>query len=150
MIFYIFMLTLEIITPDQTVFQGQVDSVTLPTADGEITVLAHHIPLITSIQPGAVIARVGSEEHVFAVSRGVIEVQNSEVRVLSDIADRADQLEEAAVEKARETAEKLMTEKRDDAEGFAEATAILERELARSRAVRRHRSRARGYTPPSQ
>jgi F-type H+-transporting ATPase subunit epsilon len=135
------MIRLEIITPEQSVFEGDVDSVTLPTADGEITVLPHHIPLVTTIVPGPVIVHMGKEEKIFAVSRGVIEIDQSSVRVLSDIADRADGLEEAAVEKAEQAAQKLMTEKREDVEGFAEATAILERELARLRTVRRHRSR---------
>jgi len=144
------MLHLVIITPDQTVYDGEIDSVSLPTADGEITVLPHHVPIITTIVPGPVIVRSGKDEKVFAVSRGVIEIDQTSVRVLSDIADRADDLEESAIEKARINAEKLMTEKRQDATEFAEATAILDRELARLRTVRRHRSR-RGLpsVPPS-
>jgi F-type H+-transporting ATPase subunit epsilon len=141
------MLHLEIITPEHTVYDGNADSVTLPTSDGEITVLPHHLPIITTVSPGTLIMRLGKEEHVFAVSRGVIEVDQKGVRVLSDIADRADDLEEAAVEQAKEKAEKLMTEKHDDV-SFAEATAILDRELARLKTVRRHRSR-RSFTPPS-
>lgn len=144
----IFMMHLVIITPDQTVYDGDIDSVSLPTADGEITVLPHHVPIITTIVPGPVIVRSGKDEKVFAVSRGVIEVDQTSVRVLSDIADRADQLEESAVEQARANAEKLMSEKRQDAEAFAEATAILDRELARLRTVRRHRSH-RSFTPPA-
>jgi F-type H+-transporting ATPase subunit epsilon len=143
------MLRLSIITPDQTVYEGAVDSVTLPTSDGEITVLPHHVPIITTVVPGAVIAREAGGEMIFAVSRGVIEVGNDEVRVLSDIADRADLLEEAAVEKARESAEKLMAEKHADAVAFADAAALLDRELGRIRAVRRHRSRRSFIVPPS-
>lgn len=135
------MLHLAIITPDQTVFEGEVMSVTLPTANGEITVLPHHMPLITTVVPGPMIVREPSGEHVFAVSRGVIEVQPNMVNVLSDIADRADILEEEAAKNARRQAEKLMAEKRADAEAFADATALFERELARIRTVRRHRSR---------
>ena len=48
------MLTLELITPDGPVFEGQVDSASLPTPDGEITVLPHHIPLITVVSPGTI------------------------------------------------------------------------------------------------
>ncbi len=135
------MLHLEIITPDSTVHDGDVDSVTLPTAAGEITVLPHHVPIITTIVPGTLIAHVGKEELIFAVSRGVIEVDAKGVRVLSDIADRADVLEEKAVEEAQKKAEKLMSDKREDAAAFAEATAIFERELARLLTVRRKRSR---------
>ena len=143
------MLHLIIIPPEQTVYDSNVESVTLPTSDGEITVLPQHIPLITTIVPGAVIVREGGKESVFAVSRGVIEVGQTDVRVLSDIADRADVLEEEAVEKAKLKAEQLLSEKREDAESFAEASIILERELARVKAVRRHRSRRSFSTPPT-
>lgn len=142
-------LHLSIITPDQSVYDGDVVSVTLPTTDGEITVLPRHVPLITTIKPGTVVVRSSGHEELFAVSRGVIEVDGSSVHVLADIADRADQLEETAIAEAKERAEKLMTEKRADVETFAEATAILDRELARLKTVRRHRNR-RSTLPPSQ
>ena len=134
------MLHLDLITPDGTVYQGDADAISLPTPDGEITVLPHHIPLISVLAPGTVLVRTGKEERLFAVSRGVIEVDGPSIRVLADTADRAEGLEEAAIEKAKKTAEALVTERRHDTEGFAEATAILERELARLRTVRRHRA----------
>lgn len=133
------MLHVDIITPDGTVYQGDADSISLPTPDGEITVLPHHIPLISIVAPGTIMVRRGNEESFFAVSRGVIEVDGLHIRVLADTADRAEKLEEEAIEQAKKNAEKLLTEKRHDVEGFAEATAILERELARLRTVRRHR-----------
>jgi len=58
---------------------------------------------------------------------------------LGKMAERADELEEEKIEKAREAAQKLMTEKRADAEGFTEAAAALERELARLKVVKRYR-----------
>ncbi|OGJ58220.1 ATP synthase F1 subunit epsilon [Candidatus Peribacteria bacterium RIFCSPHIGHO2_01_FULL_51_9] len=136
------MLHLEIITPDRTVFQGDVDSVSLPTPQGEITILPHHIPLMSIVIPGSVLVRQKNEEHLFAVSRGVIEVDGKSVRVLADTADRAAELEEEAIKKAKTEAERLLREKRGDAEGFAEVTATLEKELARLHVVRRHRSKA--------
>jgi len=136
------MLHLEIITPEKTVFDAEAMSVTLPTSEGEITVLEMHLPLITTLAPGSLVIRAeGKEEQVFAVARGVIEVNKHAIRVLSDIADRVEELEEGAVEKAKADAEKLMNEKRQDAELFADATAIFERELARLKTVRRHRQR---------
>lgn len=131
----------EIITPEKVVFQGEVDSVSLPTPQGEITILPHHIPIISIVVPGSVLIRKGSDEQLFAVSRGVIEVDGKTVRVLTETADRAAELEEEAIEKAKKAAEQLLSEKRDDVEGFAEATALLERELARLHVARRHRGR---------
>ena len=135
------MLRIELITPDGPVFEGEADAVSLPTADGEITILPHHIPLISIVVAGSITVRTGKEEQLFAVSRGVVEVDGTSLRVLVDTADRAEELNEAAIEKAKAAAEKLLSEKRHDAEGFAEATAMLERELARLRVTRRHRSR---------
>ena len=138
------MLQLEVTTPDGTIFQGEASSVSIPTPMGEITVLPHHIPLMSIVQPGTVLIRTEKGEQLLAVSRGVIEVDGKHVRLLVDTADRAEALEEAAIEKAKAAAEKLLTERRDDQEGFAEATALLERELARLVTVRRRRHR----TPP--
>ena len=138
------MLHFELITPDSTVFEGEVDSVSIPTPDGEITVLPHHIPIISIVWPGSILVRIGKEEKLFAVSRGVVEVDGNSLRILADTADRAEELEEEAIEKAKAAAEKLMSEKRHDAEGFAEATALLERELARLQVKRRHRARRGG------
>ena len=132
---------IEIITPDCTIYSGEADKISLPTPDGEITVLPHHIPLISIVIPGTVEIRSGRVENLFAVSRGVIEVDGKTVRLLVDTADRAQELTEEATLRAKEAAQKLMTEKRHDTEGFAEATAMLERELARLKVVRRHRSR---------
>ncbi len=145
------MLHLEIITPDAIVFDSQVESVTLPTGNGEITVLPKHIPLMTTVLPGSLIARQKSGEHLFAVSRGTIEIDGTGIRVLVRTADDADALaDEEAILKAKESAEKLMEEKRTDAEAFAEATAILDRELARLKSVRRRSTLRRSSMPSTQ
>lgn len=135
------MLHLSIITPDQTVFEGEVESVSLPTPNGEITVLPHHIPLLSILVPGSILLYQNNKEYLFAVSRGAIEVDGHSVRILTETADRAADLEEEAIEKAKKEAERLLSEKRGDTEGFAEATALLERELARLKVVRKHRTR---------
>lgn len=135
------MIHAQIITPDGTIFAGDVDAISLPTPDGEITVLPHHIPLISIVIPGTVMVRVGKDEQIFAVSQGVIEVDGKTIRVLTDTADRAEALQESAVETAKTAAEKLLSEKRLDSEGFAEATAIMERELARLQTIRRRKAR---------
>src|SRR3989338_2046666 len=100
------MLHVELITPDRTVFDGDADSISLPTPEGEITVLPHHLPLISIVTAGSITVRKGRDEQLFAVSRGVIEVDGTSLRVLVDTADRAEELEEAAIEKAKAAAEK--------------------------------------------
>lgn len=133
------MLRLEITTPDRPMFEGEVNSVSLPTPQGEITILPHHIPLISIVSPGTLTIRQRGTEQILAVSRGVVEVDGRTIRIMVDTADRADELQEEAILQAKADAERLRQEKRADAEGFAEATAILERELARLHVVRRRR-----------
>ena len=132
---------LEITTPDEMVYRGKADSVTLPSGDGEITVLPNHIALLSTVPPGTVIVRVGNDESFYAVSRGVVQVDGETIRILTDTADRAEGLEEEVIEAAKKRAEEMLKEKRDDVEEFTQATAVLERELAKLRSVRRLRTR---------
>ncbi|MBI2638653.1 ATP synthase F1 subunit epsilon [Candidatus Peregrinibacteria bacterium] len=113
-----------------------------------MTILPHHIPLVSLLQAGELRIRKGKEEIPLAVSSGVIEVDGKRVVVLADTAERADELEEEKIEKARQQAQKLMQEKRTDSEGFAEASAALEREIARLKVAKRHR-RSRGGPSPT-
>ncbi len=140
----------KIVTPERVVFEEDVDAVTLPTVEGEITVLPHHIPLVSLLKAGEVLIKKGNEKIPLAVSSGVIEVDGKNIVVLADTAERADELEEEKIEKAREAAQALMHAKRGDEEGFAEATAGLERELARLKVVRRRRPRGPSPTSSSQ
>ncbi len=142
-------LHVEIITPDETVYDGQADAVTLTTSEGEITVLPHHIGLMATLVPGVAVVHTGGEEKYYAVSGGVVEVGSNSLRVLAQTADRAESLQEAAIEQAKAAAEKLVSERRTDSEGFADAVAILDRELARIKTVRRHRGRRSGGGMPS-
>ena len=137
------MIAFEIATPERIVYKETVDSLTLPTKDGEITVLPNHIPLVSALQPGAITVRKGKDEQYMAVSGGFIEVQpNNRVVVLADTAERAEELTLAAIEKARAEAERVLHEKRSmDDETFAAAAAGLERELARLKVARKHRPR---------
>jgi F-type H+-transporting ATPase subunit epsilon len=135
-------LKFEIITPERVVYKDEIDQITLPTAEGEITILPNHIPLIAVLRPGEIVAKKGKEEIAMSCSGGFIEVTNQKVVVLADTAEKAEELVEAEIEKARERAQKIIEEKHVDAEKYAEAAAGLERELARLK-VARKRSRAR-------
>lgn len=134
-------ITFEIATPERVVYKDTVDSLTLPTREGEITVLPQHIPLVSVLVPGAITVRKGRDEQYMAVSGGFIEVQpGNRVVVLADTAERAEELTEAAIEKARVEAARVLSEKRTaDTESFALAAAVLERELARLKVARKHR-----------
>jgi F-type H+-transporting ATPase subunit epsilon len=129
----------KITTPEREVYANQVDQITLPTLEGELTILPGHLPLVAILVPGELrVARQG-EEIVMAVSGGFIEVQpGSRVIILADTAERAEELDIAKIEEAKKKAEELLREKRNlDEESFAEAAAALERELARLKVARK-------------
>jgi len=133
----------ELTTPERILLKEEVNGLTLPTQEGEITVLPGHIPLVATLVPGMVTVYRGDVEEYLAVSGGFIEVQpGNKIIILADTAERAEELDAQKVEEARERAQKLLTEKRhiDDVSGAA-AIGALERELARIRVVKKHRSR---------
>lgn len=132
-------ISIKITTPEREVFSDTVDQITLPTLDGEITIMANHIPLVGVLVPGEARLVESGNETYLAVSGGFIEVQpGNKVVVLADTAERAEELDVEAIEAAKKKAEEALAEKRDmDEESFAEAAAALERELARLRVARK-------------
>lgn len=129
-----------LITPEKIVYQEEVDSITLPTVDGEITVLPHHIPLITALAPGVITLKNGSEVHFVSVMDGVVKVDKMGLTVLSASADRATELVMEQVEKALEDAKKLAQEKKMSETEFLQAMTLVARETSRLHALRRHHS----------
>lgn len=137
------MFTLEVLTPDGVAFRSEAASASIPTSNGEITILKNHVPLVTTLGPGMLTVRsADGEEQYFALSRGVVQIEKNSIKILSDIADRVDALDEQSILDARKRAEDLVASRRQDNEGFIEATALLDRELARLKSVRRRRSRS--------
>ncbi|MEK9132249.1 MAG: ATP synthase F1 subunit epsilon [Patescibacteria group bacterium] len=136
----------KIVTPERVVFEDTIDEVIMPTVNGEIAVLPEHEPLVTLLKAGVLRIKKGATEIPLAVSSGVIEIDGKKIVVLADSAERADELEEEKIEKAKEEAKHIMESKRGDSEGFAQANAALERELARLKVVRKYR-RSHGHSP---
>jgi F-type H+-transporting ATPase subunit epsilon len=128
-------LHLSIVTPERIVFEDEVDSVTAMTQMGEITVLPGHVPLVANLQAGELRTRVDGEEQFMVASTGFLEVRpGNKIVILADTAERVEELELAKIEEAQERARKLLSEKRNvDDVAFADASAMLERELARFR-----------------
>lgn len=129
----------EVVTPERTVFSEEVDAATIPTREGEITVLPNHLPLVGILAPGAIRLKKGLEEQYLAVSTGYLEVRpGNRLVVLADSAERAEELELAKIEEAKERARLVMEEKKGlDEVAYAAAAAALERELARLKVARR-------------
>lgn len=134
------MLTFTVLTPEGITYKDDaVAQVSLPTAEGEITILPNHRPLVTLLRPGEMTIVKRGVEHHFAVSHGVAEIRpKSEVVVLTDSAERAEDIDLEAAEAARSRAEKMLAEKEhmDDVE-YARFASLLEREVNRIRVHRR-------------
>lgn len=130
----------ELLTPERNVFERDVDQASVPTTEGEITVLTHHIPLVALLAPGIIrILHRGVEEEV-AVSGGFIHVQpDGALRVLADTAERGQELNLSVIEAAKSRAEQVMKDVvRADDTAYAAAAAALEREVARYKVARKH------------
>ena len=131
----------EIVTPERVVLKEEITQITLPTKMGEITVLPNHIPLVASLLPGVVhVKKKDGEDEIMSISGGFLEVLKDKVVILADTAERAEELDLAQVEEAHRRAEELKEKARRGEEvNFAEVTAAIERELARTKAVKRWR-----------
>ncbi len=129
----------EIVTPEGPVLKEQVIQVTVPTKQGEITILPGHIPLVASLLPGVIeTKREDGKMDIMSVSGGFIEVLKNKVVILADTAERAEEIDIDRVEEARKRAEEIKKDTRQfDQERFANISAKIAKELARSRAVKR-------------
>ena len=112
--------------------------VTLPGVEGEMGVFPMHIPLVTQIAHGEIIARKGGQDHFLAVGEGFAEITGSRVAILTDMAIRADDIDEARAEEARKQAEARLAQKLGDEE-TALAQAALMHSLTQLNLKRRQR-----------
>ena len=92
---------LSILTPERSVYSGEVEYVQVPGSEGYLGVLAHHAPLLTSLEPGVMSIRLGDgTQHHFAVTGGFLEVSANRATVLADAAEPASEIDAAAAERA--------------------------------------------------
>ncbi len=134
------LLTLKIISPEKLVFEETgFDSITLPTQDGEITILPGHIPLISKVAPGEIVARQKDKSISLVTTDGFLKVNKEGIlTVLSDYAIRSEDVEIAKVEEARKKAEAAMNEKKSERD-FAIAEAELRRTLLELKVAQRRK-----------
>ena len=131
----------EIVTPERVVLKEEITQITLPTKAGEITVLPDHIPLVSSLVPGVIyVKKRNGEDEIISISGGFLEILKDKVVILADTAERAEELDFSRAEEAHKRAAELKEKARQGEEiNFAEVNAAIERELARTKAVKRWR-----------
>lgn len=147
---------LDIVTIERRLYQGEADMVIAPGVDGEMGILPRHAPLITSLNYGELVVRkAGEEDQFFAIGGGFIEVQPTQVVVLADVAERAEEIDIERADAARRRAEeRLMQGVREEID-LERAQAALRRSLLRIKVARRRRRSMGGVPdaggpPPSQ
>jgi F-type H+-transporting ATPase subunit epsilon len=131
-------LKLEIVTPEATVYSGDVHMVTLPAVDGQIGIFPRHVPVLTRIVPGEVIVRKNRETEFLAIGEGLVEITGDSVAIVTDMAVAARDIDEARAEEARRRAAARLRDKISDEE-VATVNASLARSLAQLRVKRRYR-----------
>ena len=131
----------DIVSQDRTVFEGDVDIVVLPGMEGEMGVLPHHAPLLTTLKYGLIKVRQEGHEEVFTVAGGVAEVQPTIVTILADAAENVAEIDIARAEAARKNAEDALSQVQPgDADAYLAIEAALRRSNLRLDAARRYRS----------
>lgn len=134
------MLHLQIITPEKTVFDEEVAQVSLPTTTGQITVLPHHVGLITAIEPGEIVYYYNHKSNHLAAGFGFAQIASDNVKVLVDLAAPEEEIEERKIEEAKRAAEEALKQKHMlSEEEYAAAAANLAKALIQLKIKRRHR-----------
>ena len=133
-------LLLEIVTPEAKTFSGEVDMVVLPGVEGELGILPMHVPLMTQLLPGEVRILQGGKETDLVVGTGFVEVSQTHVSILTDMAMADTEIDEQAAEEAMKRAEARGKEKDLNSEEVAEIERAIARSLAQLKFKRRRRS----------
>jgi F-type H+-transporting ATPase subunit epsilon len=107
-------LNLEVITPERLVLREQVDEVVAPAVNGELGVLPEHTPLISQLKTGVLTYRQGNQSRRMHVSGGFIEVASDSVSVLSDVAERPEEIDVDRAQRSKERAERRLASKEED------------------------------------
>ena len=132
-------LLLEIVTPERLAYREEVDSVVCPGVEGELGVLPHHAPLVTTLGVGELRIRRGAEEEYFAIAGGFLQVRPDKVIVLAETADLASEIDLEKAEEARREAERALQEGFEEPADLVRARAAFQRALLRVRVAERRR-----------
>ena len=134
---------LEIVTPEKLAYQDEVDSVQLPGSEGELGVLPHHAPLISTLGAGELRLRKGGQEESFAIVGGFLQVLPNKVVVMAETADMASEIDLERAQAARQRAEQALESGFVEGADLASARAALQAALIRIRVAERRQHEGR-------
>jgi F-type H+-transporting ATPase subunit epsilon len=131
----------DIVSAEKAIFSGLVEQVVANGSLGDLGVQFGHAPLLTALKPGPVrVRRQGGEEEIYYVSGGYLEVQPNVVTILADVAVRADDMDEAAAETARQQAAQVFTNNTGELD-YSRAAAQLAEAAAQLRTIQQLRKK---------
>ncbi len=131
----------DIVSAEKAIFSGLVEQVVANGSLGDLGVQFGHAPLLTELKPGPIrIRRQGGEEEIYYVSGGYLEVQPNVVSILADVAVRADDVDEAAAETARQQAAQVFTNQSGELD-YSRAAAQLAEAAAQLRTIQQLRKK---------
>jgi F-type H+-transporting ATPase subunit epsilon len=134
---------LDIVTAERQVYSGEVDMLVAPGIDGQLGILPHHVPLMTILKAGEMVAEKDGNGICWAISGGFLEVRPDRVIVLADAAERDDEIDIERAESARRRAEKLLKEHPVGVD-VSRAEAALQRSMVRLQVGQRRRRQRDG------
>ena len=134
---------LDIVTAERVIFSEDVDTVVAPGIEGQLGILSHHAPLMTTLQSGELLIKQAGSEFCLAISGGFLEVRPDRIIVLADSAERAEEIDIARAEEAMRRAEERLTEQNGAEMDAARAEMALRRALIRLKAAERVGQRRR-------
>ena len=130
---------LEIVTPERRAYSDTVDSVQVPGVEGELGILPHHAPLITTLGVGELRIRKGGTDESFAIVGGFLQVRPDKVVVMAETADLASEIDLDRAHEARREAERALETGYHEGADLAAARASLQQALLRIRVAERRR-----------
>ncbi len=132
-------LHVDIVSAEKEIFSGPAEMVSATAEMGEVGILPRHSQMLTRLKPGQVRVKISDDdEQVFYISGGLLEVQPHVVTILADTAERARDLDQAAAQKAKEDAERALSDRTSDFE-YAKAQSELAEAVAQLRAIEKMR-----------
>ena len=132
---------LDIVTAERVVYSDDVDLVVAPGIEGQLGILPHHAPLMTTLQVGELWVKKGREEFSLAISGGFLEVRPDRVIILADAAERAEEIDIARAEEAKHRAEEQLSQHPPEVDA-ARTEVALRRALTRLKIVEKRRKRS--------
>ena len=136
-------LLLEIVTPDRALLSEEVDEVVVPGSEGGLGILPGHTPLLSTLKVGELWYRAGQEKHYLSLAFGFVEILPDRVTVLAQVGERAQEIDVARAERAKQRAEERLAGpmSRDDFDVERARIALL-KSLIRLQVAARARTRA--------